>query len=189
MHMINRESLSSVPDRRHWSPTLPHSRDNLRFPTVSEHGQRGRKPSERIHRPDDVAAAMFDNDAASQALGMEIISVDTDQAVVQMVVRPDMVNGLNVCHGGLIFALADSAMAFLTNSSNQYAIAAHAEIDWVNPGRLGATLTATAVTRHARGRSAVTDAEVTDDQGAIVALFRGRTRLIDGQHLPDPSDD
>jgi acyl-CoA thioesterase len=127
---------------------------------------------------------MYANDRASEALGMEIVEVGHGRAVVQMVVRPDMVNGLDVCHGGLIFSLADSAMAFSSNSSNRYAIATHAEVDWVNPGRLGATLTATAVEQYQRGRSAVTDAVVTDETGETIALFRGRTRLIDGQHLP-----
>ena len=136
------------------------------------------------HDPKDVAAAMYANDRASEALGMEIVEVGHGRAVVRMVVRPDMVNGLNVCHGGLIFSLADSAMAFSSNSSNRYAIATNAEVDWVNPGRLGATLTATAVEQYQRGRSAVTDAVVTDETGETIALFRGRTRLIDGQHLP-----
>ncbi|MEM9655978.1 MAG: hotdog fold thioesterase, partial [Actinomycetota bacterium] len=144
---------------------------------------RTQEPPAAPHSPADVAAEMYRNDAASQALGMEIVSIETGRAVVRMVVGPDMVNGLNVCHGGLIFSLADSAMAFLSNAGNRYAIATNAEIDWVNPGRLGATLTATAEERFARGRLAVADAVVTDETGTTIALFRGRTRLIDGQHL------
>ncbi len=135
------------------------------------------------HSPRDVADAMFLNDRASQALGMEIVEVTEGRAVVTMKVRPDMVNGLDVCHGGLIFSLADSAMAFSSNSSNQFAIATNAEIDWINPGKLGTTLTATATEQHLRGRNAITDAVVTDDSGEVIALFRGRTRHIDGQHL------
>lgn len=130
-----------------------------------------------------VADAMFANDSASRWMGMEIVDVTTETAVVRMTVGPDMVNGLNVCHGGLIFSLADSAMAFLSNSSNQYTIATNAEIDWINPGRLGAVLTATATLRHQRGRNAITDAVVTDDRGEIVAHFRGRTLRIEGQHI------
>lgn len=133
--------------------------------------------------PKDVAAAMFSNDAASKALGMEILEAGHGRAVVQMQVRSDMVNGLNVCHGGLIFSLADSAMAFSSNSTNQYAIATNAEVDWVSPGKLGATLTATAVEQFSKGRNAVTDVVVTDEAGSTIALFRGRTRLIEGQHL------
>jgi acyl-CoA thioesterase len=160
--------MAQDPDHRTGGTTPPSE-------TANEQGK---------HDPKDVAAAMYANDRASEALGMEIVEVGHGRAVVQMVVRPDMVNGLDVCHGGLIFSLADSAMAFSSNSSNRYAIATHAEVDWVNPGRLGATLTATAVEQYQRGRSAVTDAVVTDETGETIALFRGRTRLIDGQHLP-----
>ena len=135
------------------------------------------------HSPRDVAEAMFANDRASQSLGMTIVEVTEDRAVLTMTVRPDMVNGLDICHGGLIFTLADSAMAFSSNASNQFAIASNAEIDWINPGRLGTTLTATATLRHQRGRSAITDVVVTDDSDEVIAHFRGRTRQIDGQHL------
>ncbi len=141
------------------------------------------------HAPRDVADAMFGNDRASQALGMTILEVSAGRAVVTMDVGPDMVNGLNVCHGGLIFTLADSAMAFSSNSSNRFAIATNAEIDWINPGRLGATLTATATEQHQRGRTAITDVVVTDETGEVIALFRGRTRQIDGQHLPEQGAD
>ncbi|MGI9599467.1 MAG: hydroxyphenylacetyl-CoA thioesterase PaaI [Acidimicrobiales bacterium] len=137
-----------------------------------------------INRPSEVAAAMFAKDTASQALGMEIVDVSEGRATVRMTVRPDMVNGLEVCHGGIIFSLADSAMAFSSNSFNRRAIATHADIDWVSPGRLGATLTATAVQRHQRGRNAITDVVVEDEAGEVIAQFRGRTRQIDGQHLP-----
>jgi acyl-CoA thioesterase len=146
-----------------------------------ETGNDGSRPT---HSPRAVADVMFANDAASQAMGMEIVDVTSQTAVVRMTVRADMVNGLDVCHGGIIFSLADSAMAFLSNGGNQYAIASHGEIDWISPGRLGSVLTATATRRHTRGRNTITDAVVTDEHGEVVAHFRGRTRLIDGQHLP-----
>lgn len=126
---------------------------------------------------------MFSRDQASQSLGMTIVEMGEGRAVVTMAVRPDMVNGLDVCHGGLIFSLADSAMAFSSNSFNRYAVATNAEIDWINPGRVGTTLTATATQRHQRGRNAITDVVVEDDTGEIIAMFRGRTRQIDGHHL------
>ncbi len=135
------------------------------------------------YSPEDVIDVMFGNDSASKSLGMEVVAVGLGTATVRMTVTADMVNGLDVCHGGLIFSLADSAMAFSSNAANRYAIATHGEIDWVSPGRLGAVLTATAVQRHQRGRNAITDVVVEDDQGEVVAHFRGRTRQIDGQHL------
>lgn len=130
---------------------------------------------------------MFADDAASKGLGMEIIEVDYGRAVVTMTVRDDMVNGLDICHGGLIFALADSAMAFATNSYNQHAVATSAEIDWVAPARRGDVLTAVASERHRAGRNAITDAVVTNADGDVVAHFRGRTRQVNGQHVADPA--
>jgi acyl-CoA thioesterase len=139
-----------------------------------------------LHPPEAPAMAMYADDAASKGLGMEIVEVGYGRATVTMTIRADMVNGLDICHGGIIFALADSAMAFATNSYNRYAVATMAEIDWIRPGRKGAVLTAVAEERHKRGRSAITDVVVTDDSGLTIAVFRGRTRQIEGQHLPDP---
>ena len=134
----------------------------------------------------DAAYTMYADDAASKGLGMEITEIDYGRAVVTMTVRDDMVNGLDICHGGLVFALADSAMAFATNSYNRHAVATNAEIDWVAPARRGDVLTATATERHRAGRNAITDVVVATDAGEVVAHFRGRTRRIDGQHVPDP---
>ncbi len=131
---------------------------------------------------------MYDRDGASQALGIKIEDVGPGTAIVSMIVRDDMVNGLDVCHGGLIFSLADSAMAFASNSYNQFAIAVHADIDWISPGRRGTTLTATATERSKRGRNAITDVVVEDTEGTVIAHFRGRTRLIEGQHVPDATN-
>jgi len=133
--------------------------------------------------PSEIVTAMFDKDAASQMLGMRLVEAAEGRAVVSMVVRQDMVNGLDVCHGGLIFSLADSAMAFASNAYNQFAIAVHADIDWVSPGRLGATLTATATEIERHGRNAIHNVAVTDQTGATVAVFRGRTRTIEGRHI------
>lgn len=116
---------------------------------------------------------------------MEISEVDYGRAVVTMTVRDDMVNGLDICHGGLIFSLADSAMAFATNSYNSYAVATNAEIDWVAPARRGDVLTATATERHRVGRNAITDVVVATTDGTVVAHFRGRTRQVKGQHIPE----
>ncbi len=133
----------------------------------------------------DAAQSMYADDAASKGLGMVITEVDYGRAVVTMTVGDDMVNGLDICHGGLVFALADSAMAFATNSYNQYAVATNAEIDWVAPARRGDMLTATATERHRAGRNAITDVVVTNQVGDTVAHFRGRTRRVEGQHIPD----
>ncbi len=131
----------------------------------------------------DAAESMYADDSASKTLGMEIVDVTYGGAVVTMTVTETMVNGLDICHGGLIFSLADSAMAFASNSYNQYAVATQAEIDWVRPAKRGDVLTALATERHKSGRNAITDVVVTNDAGETVAHFRGRTRCIEGEHI------
>jgi acyl-CoA thioesterase len=135
------------------------------------------------HDPRDIAQAMWADDRTSQSLGVELIEVGEGRAVLRMEVRPEMVNGLGVCHGGVVFTLADSAMAYSSNSFNLRALATQAEIDWLAPALVGSVLTATAVQRHQRGKAAVTDVEVCDDAGTVVALFRGRTLQTSGRHL------
>ncbi len=135
---------------------------------------------------------MYERDASAEAFGIELIEATNEHAVVRMQVRPDMCNGLGVIHGGMTFLLADSAMAFASNSEGDAAFATSAEIDWLAPATAGHWLTATAVPRHVGGRSAVWDVTVTasDDeetQGESIALFRGRTRKI-GRPVITPSD-
>ncbi len=132
------------------------------------------------YEPSEIAAAMWADDRASQALGMELVEVGPGRAVLRMTVREDMVNGLGVGHGGLVFTLADSAMAFASNSFNHQAVATQAEIDWLAPARAGMVLTATAQIRHQGGKTAISDVEVVDDAGRPVAMFRGRTLQTGG---------
>lgn len=93
-----------------------------------------------------------------------------------MPVRSDMCNGFAIMHGGMTFLLADTAMAFASNSDNQVALAASAEIDWLAPVHAGDVLTATAERRWSNGRTTVWDIAVSNQAGDQVALFRGRTR-------------
>ena len=122
--------------------------------------------------------SMYDRDDASHALGVELLDVGDGAAVTRMVVRPDMLNGHDVCHGGLIFTLADTAFAFACNSHGPITFAAGASIEFLAPGRSGATLTATATERYHRGKNGHYDVEVVDDDGVVVALFRGRSRSV-----------
>ena len=93
------------------------------------------------------AQAMWDDDRASQALGMAIDEVGPGRATLRMTVREDMVNGHDIGHGGLTFTLADSAFAFACNSYNRRTVAAGAEIRFRAPTRLGDVLVATAEER------------------------------------------
>jgi acyl-CoA thioesterase len=118
--------------------------------------------------------SLFHTDRASQGLGLEIIDVAPGRVRIVMTVRPDMVNGHGMCHGGLIFAFADSAFAFACNSHGEPMVAAGASIEFLAPTPSGERVTATAteVTRSARG--GIYDVCVTKASGETVAHFRGR---------------
>lgn len=98
-----------------------------------------------------------------------------------MTVTADMVNGHRVCHGGLVFALADSAFAFSCNSYNRSTVAAGASIDFLAPAHEGDVLTATAVERWRLRRAGIYDIAVTNQRGETIALFRGRSHELDGR--------
>jgi acyl-CoA thioesterase len=133
-----------------------------------------------------VAAAMYARDTASKALGMKIANVSPGYAELTMPVRGDMLNGHAICHGGLIFTLADSAFAFACNSYNFNTVASGCGIDFVAPAREGDLLTARARERALAGRTGVYDVEVANQRGEIVALFRGKSYRIKGHLLEDP---
>jgi acyl-CoA thioesterase len=126
------------------------------------------------------ADAMYANDRASASLGMEIVAVTTGRAVMTMTVRDDMVNGHDICHGGLIFTLADSAFAFACNSQNMNTVAAGARVEFLAPGKLGDCLTAVAEQVTQGGRTGVYDVVVTNQQDMTIALFRGNSHRIGG---------
>jgi acyl-CoA thioesterase len=133
--------------------------------------------------PDDIARAaaeaMWASDAASQGLGMEILAAGPGTAQLAMTVTPAMTNGHGTAHGGFIFALADSAFAFACNSHNERAVAAHCSITYLRPGKAGKRLVATAREVSRAGRSGIYDVEVAQE-GEVIALFRGHSRLIGG---------
>ena len=123
------------------------------------------------------AAAMWAQDAASQAMGMKLDSVQPGYARMTMQVRDDMVNGHRICHGGFVFTLADSAFAFACNTYGQVTVAQDCDIVFVAPARLGDVLTAEATERHRFGRNGIYDVTVRRD-GEVIAEFRGRSREL-----------
>jgi acyl-CoA thioesterase len=129
---------------------------------------------------DASARAMYAEDGASQALGMRILEVRPGYARLAMKVREDMVNGHKLCHGGLIFTLADSAFAFACNTYNAVTVASAANVEFLLPARLGDELTATAEERSRSKRTGIYDVTVHNSQGECVALFRGRSHEIGG---------
>ncbi len=126
------------------------------------------------------AEAMWAEDRASRGLGMALEAVGPGSARLTMTVAPTMVNGHGSCHGGFIFALADSAFAFACNSHNQRSVAQHCAVTYVAPARLGDVLIAEAVERHRAERSGITDVRVTTSQGTLIAEFRGHSRTVPG---------
>ncbi|WDM43974.1 hydroxyphenylacetyl-CoA thioesterase PaaI [Microbacterium luteolum] len=118
---------------------------------------------------------MMQRDRASAALGMSVDRDDPGAAVVSMVVRDDMLNGFAITHGGLVFALADTAFALACNEDERVTVAAGADITFLKSTHAGQTLTATAVRRVVSGRTGLYDVTVTDDAGDVVAEFRGRS--------------
>jgi len=109
-----------------------------------------------------------------------VVAADTGTATVEMVVRPDMCNGHATCHGGIIFTLADTAMAFASNSHDVNALATAASIDFLQPALDGERIRAVAVERHLGGRSGIYDVSVEAVDGKVVALFRGKTLRVGG---------
>ena len=128
-----------------------------------------------------VREGMFANDRASKALGFQVVDVAPGSATVTMTVRTDMLNGHDICHGGLIATLADSAFAFACNSYNELTVASGFSIDIVAPARLGDLLTAHCVEVSKAGRTGVYDTNVTNQRGERIAVFRGRSYTLKGK--------
>jgi acyl-CoA thioesterase len=139
--------------------------------------------------PEEIATrsaqAMWARDDASKWLGMSLDAVGPGSATLSLTVEKHHTNGHDICHGGYIFALADSAFAFACNSHNRIAVAQHNTITYVAPGHLGDRLTARAREIAAFGRSGICDVTVTDQAGRLIAEFRGASRTIEGKHFEE----
>ncbi|WP_372525995.1 hydroxyphenylacetyl-CoA thioesterase PaaI [Piscinibacter sp.] len=141
-------------------------------------------------RPTDDAAqrtaervrdCMLAADAAAHALGMQVSSIGPGCAVVTMAVRADMLNGFGICQGGLVTTLADAAFAYACNSYNVKTVASGFSVDLLAPGREGDVLTARADVVSQSGRTGVYDAEVSNQNGERIAMFRGRSYRLQGK--------
>lgn len=119
-------------------------------------------------------------DRASRWLGMQLLEVRPGYARLAMRVTENMVNGQKVCHGGLIFSLADSSFGFACNSHNQHALAASCSIDFLAPAALGDELTAEATETAHAGRTRVYDVRVINQEGTLIAVFRGKSAAVKG---------
>ncbi|WP_102224002.1 hydroxyphenylacetyl-CoA thioesterase PaaI [Acidimangrovimonas sediminis] len=139
-------------------------------------------PQERAERS---AAAMQAEDHATKWLGARLEAVGPGTATFSMIVETHHLNGQGICHGGYIFTLADSAFAFACNSYNRRVVAQHNSISYLSPGQKGERLTATAREAFLSGRSGLYDITITGGDGRKVALFRGASRQVSGQHFEE----
>jgi len=129
---------------------------------------------------------LWQNDHASQHLGIEMQQVDEGHACITMSVKQFMLNGHGTCHGGFLFAMADSAFAFACNSDNRPTVASGCSIDFIRPAKADDLLTATAK-RLSRGRrTGLYDVEITNSDRKTIAQFRGRAHQV-GSHIIDPT--
>lgn len=129
------------------------------------------------------ANKMWQDDRASQGLGMSLQRIAPGEAVLSMTVRKEMTNGHGICHGGFIFTLADSTFAFACNTYDQRTVAQQCSVTFLQPVREGETLTAHAVERTRAGRGGIYDVTVRDSSNKVIAEFRGHSRTISGQLL------
>jgi acyl-CoA thioesterase len=123
---------------------------------------------------------MWEDDTASQALGMEVVSLEDGSATVRMPVSSAMVNAHRVCHAGFVFTLADSAFALACNSGGRTTVIAGGDISFLGSAKEGDVLVAEARNVTQAGRTGITDVVVTREVGGhVIALFRGRSRQVD----------
>jgi len=130
------------------------------------------------------AAKMWEQDTASQALGMVLDHVEAGQARLTMTVTATMANGHGTCHDGYLFTLADSAFAFACNTYNQVTVAQQCSVTFIGPAHAGDRLTAEAREVSRSGRSGIYDVTITNHHGEKIAEFRGNSRTIKGTILP-----
>ncbi|TFF41766.1 hydroxyphenylacetyl-CoA thioesterase PaaI [Pseudomonas sp. RIT623] len=129
------------------------------------------------------AQAMFARDPASQGLGIDLLDAGPGSARLGMTVRPDMLQGHGTCHGGYLFALADSAFAFACNSYDEATVALGCSIDYVAPAGLGDRLVAHASEQSRKGRTGNYDVRIENQQGQLIALFHGKSYKVRGAVL------
>ena len=127
-----------------------------------------------------VAATMFARDRAAQMLGIVVAQVAPGSATCSMTVRDEMLNGHDICHGGILFTLADTAFAYACNSRNERTVALQCSISFAAPARAGERLSALAEERATGGRTGTYDVRVCAADGSLVALFRGTSYRVSG---------
>ena len=148
--------------------------------TAEDLARSGEPPDDLARR---VAQTMFARDLAAQAMGIEIRETGVARSTLTMRIREDMLNGHEITHGGVVFALADTAFAYACNSRNEPTVALQCSISFARATRLGELLTARAEERTRTRRTSTYDVTIAGEDGEIVALFRGTGYRRDGTYL------
>jgi acyl-CoA thioesterase len=131
-----------------------------------------------------VGRAIYEADRAAQQLGIALVDIRPGYACMTMTIRPEMANGHGIGHGGMTFSLADTAMAYASNSRNQRAVAQSILVHFLAPAHPGDLLTATAEEINRTKRTGVYDVTVVNQTGKRIAVFRGTTHTIKGEYVP-----
>jgi acyl-CoA thioesterase len=116
---------------------------------------------------------MYDNDAFSQWLGIEILDLDAGRAVLQMTLRPEMTQGFGIAHGGISYSLADSALAFASNSHGRKSVSVETSISHLLAVQVGDILTATTIEESLSNKIGVYNIKITNQEEKLIALFKG----------------
>ncbi|HEX2544997.1 MAG TPA: hydroxyphenylacetyl-CoA thioesterase PaaI [Ramlibacter sp.] len=133
-----------------------------------------------------VAETMYaDDPAVTDFMRIELLACEPGRAVMRMQVRAEMLNGHKICHGGLIFTLADSTFAYACNSRNKVTVAAGCSIEFLKPAHLDDVLTCEGIEQVLQGRHGIYDMKVTNQEGDVVAVFRGKSASIPGTVIPE----
>jgi acyl-CoA thioesterase len=126
-----------------------------------------------------AADAMWKHDGASRHLGMELLSVAPGRASVALTIGQQHTNGFGIAHGGVVFALADTAFAFACNYDGRTTVGAHCSISFLRPAHIGDRLVAVAREVHRARRSGLYDVRIMSGETAV-AEFRGHSRTLGG---------
>ena len=140
-------------------------------------------PTDPQQLADAVRVTMFAQDRAAQSLAMQVTRIAPGEATVTMAVRADMLNGFQICHGGMVTTLADTAFAYACNSFNELTVASGLSIELLAASHEGDLLTARATQAWQAGRSGVYDVEVRNQRDERIALFRGRSHRLQGRSV------
>jgi len=127
------------------------------------------------------AESIYARDIAAQSLGIRIHEVKSGYACLKMTVRAEMLNGHDICHGGFLFTLADTAFAYACNSYNKVSVAQNCEIDFIRTGAKDDEVTAVAEERRRGSKTGIYDVSLSRHDGELLALFRGRSYQIGGE--------